>query len=554
MGDSHSLRGRTLRAGLMPATLAAIAALVFLPLGVVFFSGLGGLTSSPLSTLSDVCSRPLYRDIFFFTVKQAVASVAVTLALGMPGAYLFSRYSFRGRDQLMALSTLPFVMPSVLVVLGFVICFGNTGLLNSALSALFGIEGVPVRILYSWRAIVLAHAFYNVPLVYRFVSASWSHIDEGMVEAARSVGASGRRVFLDIELPFLRHAVISSAMLTFLYSFTSFAIILALGGPQYATVEVTIYTLSSMAGSYAVSSALAIVQLAFLSLVVLCYVRIPSPRGGRGTRAAIPFGSLQPVRRAVCYGYGAFMALFLFGPLLGIAYASVRQTAGGVVSLTLRWFSELVHPPAIGLLGTTPLGAVATSVGIAILATAVSVGAGTALSYLMRSSRHARPLLGVLTTAPLCVSTVTLALGYLVLGRELSFDLSLAGLVIIHALISLPFSVRAVSGALARLEGTLVEAALGVGASRLRAFVDIDLPLIRGGLLVAAVFSFALSLGELAAASLLSGGRYVTIPLYIYRYIGAYRIGPAAAMGVVLMAVSAAGFLVIQRSGALFRG
>jgi thiamine transport system permease protein len=123
-------------------------------------------------------------------------------------------------------------------------------------------------------------------------------------------------------------------------------------------------------------------------------------------------------------------------------------------------------------------------------------------------------------------------------------------IVLIHAIISVPFSVRTLSSSLAAIDTRLVEAAQGVGASRLRAFFSIEVPLLKGGLIAASVFSFAISLGELAAAFMLYGGRYTTIPIYIYRYIGGYRFGSAAAMGVVLMVVSAISFYIIDRMGA----
>ncbi len=554
MGSVNPVSGRRGLAPLaLPFAVLAGALAVMLPLALVLLSGVGGLSGSPLSLFQKVFSTALYREIFAFSIVQAAGSMILTLVLGLPGAYVFARYDFRWKDKAMALATLPFVLPSVLVVLGFVIFFGNTGALNTAISRAFGIDGVALPVLYSWRAIVLAHAFYNVPLVFRLVSGSWARIDERMVEAAKSVGASSWRIFRDIELPFLRHSILSASLLTYIYSFTSFAVILALGGPRYATVEVTIYTLSRMSGSYGLSSALALLQLAFLSVVVWFYVRVPVVRGGHGTRSQRRLSSLPRRHRALIAGYVCAMAVFFFGPMAGIVHTALRQTQGGTVSYTLRWFYELVAPSSKGLAGTTPLSSIATSVAIGLAAMALSVAAGLAMAYLLRSSRRSQRLLGVMTMVPLGVSTVTLALGYLIVGSALGVDVSLIGIVIIHALISFPFSVRSIYGALSQLDASLVEASLGMGAGRMRTFLHIDLPLIKGGITAAAVFSFALSLGELAASYMLYGGTYVTIPIYIYRYIGGYQFGSAAAMGTVLMVVSATAFLLIEKAGSVFR-
>jgi thiamine transport system permease protein len=151
--------------------------------------------------------------------------------------------------------------------------------------------------------------------------------------------------------------------------------------------------------------------------------------------------------------------------------------------------------------------------------------------------------------APLCISTITLSLGYILIGNRLPIDIALFAIILIHSVISFPLSFRAISNSLSKVDRSLIEAAQNLGASRIRAFLTIDLPLIKGGLIAACAFSFAISLGELAAAYMLYGGRYTTIPIHIYRFIGGYRFGPAAALGVVLMVVSTVGFLLIERAG-----
>ena len=130
---------------------------------------------------------------------------------------------------------------------------------------LFHLDDPPLRILYSLRGIVLAHAFYNFPLVVRLVSTIWSSIDPRIEDAARSLGAKEFRVFWYITLPMILPGIIASLALTFIFSFMSFAVVLVLGGVKYATIEVNIYTLMTVILDYKMGSALAIVQSLFSS-------------------------------------------------------------------------------------------------------------------------------------------------------------------------------------------------------------------------------------------------------------------------------------------------
>ena len=160
-------------------------------------------------------------------------------------------------------------------------------MLNRALMMIFGMENPPLRILYSVKAIVLAHAFYNFPLVVRLVSAVWSSIDPRIEDAARSLGAREHRVFWHVTLPMLFPGILASLALTFIFSFMSFAVVLVLGGVKYATIEVNIYTLMTVLLDYKMGSALAIVQSLFSLSFMFFYAKVlelgaANGKGGSG--------------------------------------------------------------------------------------------------------------------------------------------------------------------------------------------------------------------------------------------------------------------------------
>ena len=132
----------------------------YFPLGSVLAGGLTDRSGRlSLGILTSLLRDPYYLRIIGFTIWQAILSTLLSVLMGLPGAYLLARYDFRGKRLIQALTTVPFVLPSIIVVLGFVRFFGNNGILNRFLMALFGLAEPPLRILYSLQAILLAHAF-----------------------------------------------------------------------------------------------------------------------------------------------------------------------------------------------------------------------------------------------------------------------------------------------------------------------------------------------------------------------------------------------------------
>ena len=213
-----------------------------------------------------------YLGRIWFTIWQAAFSTFLTLVLGLPVAYLFARHEFPGKSLLKALTTLPFIMPTIVVAMGFVALLGSGGLVNTGLSGVFGDNAPQVRIANTLTIIFLAHAFYNYAIVVRIVSALWANLDPALEETAAVLGAGRFRVFYHVTLPLLLPAIASSALLAFAFSFTSFGVVLILGGSQFATLEVSIYELTAKLFRLPLAGALS---------VVTARLHVPVPRSLR---------------------------------------------------------------------------------------------------------------------------------------------------------------------------------------------------------------------------------------------------------------------------------
>jgi len=501
--------------------------------------------------------------LFGFTAYQAGLSTVASVALGLPGAYLLARYEFPGRRTVRSLTIVPFVLPGIMVAVGFLAMFGTTGVLNDVLGAL-GLGSV--ELVFTLEIIVLAHAFYNAPLVTRLVTAAWESVDARGVETARTLGASPLRAFRDVVASQLLPSLLTAALLTFIFTFMSFPIVLALGGLQLATVEVWLFSrVRDLA--LAEAAALGTVETAVTLALTYLYLRYEASQltnreaGATLERRPLFAGrtTLADPRRLALLAYAALVAVVFVGPLASLVVESVTAPDG---SFTTAYWAFLASQQASTAAGTTrPLPAVLNSLlfGAGTLLLAVPMGVVVAVLG-TRGGRGSRAAEAALS-APLAVSGVVVGVGLL---QTLVFGTVLFGarivvvgpvaIVAAHAVAAYPFVTRNVGPALGSLDPRVRDAARVLGASRARALVDVELPLVAPAVLAGAAFAFAISVGEFDSTVLLAQGvDSTTMPVALERFIGTRslgpNLGPATAMGTVLLAVTATSFVVIDRLG-----
>ncbi len=513
----------------------------FYPLAKIFWVSLTWEGEAGLAALAARLLSPPTLRVIAFTCGQAFLSTALTLLLGLPGAYVFARYDFPGKGWLNALTTVPFVLPTVVVATAFTAVLGP----KSPLNTLLGEWGMSLDLRYTLGAILLAHVFYNYTLVLRMVGGFWANLDPTLEQAARTLGASPWRAFREVTLPLLLPALGAAGMLVFIFCFTSFGVILILGGPRFATLEVEIYRQTVNFANLPVAAGLSLLQIFFTLALTATYTRLQSglarpldlrPAWATQRRPRRP-------REIAFVSANVALALLLLGaPLFTLA---ARSFAGG-----LHYYAALFENPRGSIFYVPPVDAVGNSLkfALATLGLALTLGLLTSLA-LYRQKRGW--LLDTLFMLPLGTSAVTLGLGYLIsLGRP-PFNLrgTPALIIFAHTLVALPFVVRSLLPALQAIRPSLREAAATLGAPPVRVFVEVDLPIIWRALAVGGVFAFTVSMGEFGATSMIARPEMPTIPIAIYRFLsqpGALNYGQALAMSTLLMAVCAASFVALE--------
>jgi thiamine transport system permease protein len=536
----------------------------FYPLGTILTVSLRRSQEGLLSPFVDALRSPITWHTLGFTLWQAILSTLLTLALGLPGAYLFAHFNFRGKGLLQALTGIPFLMPTLVVATAFNALLGPNGWINIGLMQLLKLTSPPIQFTNTLGAILIAHVFYNTTIILRTVGDFWSHLDPRLGQAARMLGANRWQAIRWVTLPLLTPAIAAAALLVFIFDFTSFGVILILGGPHFSTLEVEIYYQTISLFNLPMAAVLSLLQLACTLGLTIVYTRIIR-------RLSIPISLKSQVvtqkrlnnpksRLAAGVIITILMALLIL-PLAALAFRSVtrltptREEQGiASPSLTLDYYRQLNTNSNESIFFAPPTTAIGVSLGYAAATMVLSLllGFPAALALSRDQTSTISHGLDAILMLPLGTSAVTLGLGFIVALDKPPLDLRSSWLLVplAHTLVAFPFVVRNLTPALRSIRPRFRQAARMLGASPGEVIRFIDIPLIGRSIFVAATFAFTISLGEFGATSLIARPQYPTIPLAIYGLItrpGELNYGQALALSTILMLVAGAGMMIINR-------
>lgn len=452
-----------------------------------------------------------------FTLVQAAVSALVSVALAVPLARALARRRFPGRAALITALGAPFLLPSIVAVLGLLAVFGRSGLLNDLLRG----AGLPDLSIYGFHGVILAHVFFNLPLATRMILQGWNAIPAERFRLAASLGFSPRDMARHLEVPMLRAIVPGALLAIFLICLTSFAVALILGGgPRATTVELAIYQAIRFDFDLPRAALLALVQvgLCVAAVGLAARVVVPSQFGAGLDRPAVVI-SPPGWRVAADAGMIALAALFVLVPLAAVG---------------LRGLPGLWDLPA-------PVwAAAARSLGVALCATGLTLGLALSLAHLALAGGWRGRLAEVSAMLPMAASGLVLGTGqFLALFPVIApARLALPVLVLVNAALALPFVFRILLPALrdcAATQGRLADT-LGIrGLARLR---FVTLPRLRRPLGFATGLTAALSMGDLGAITLFATAGSETLPLQVWRLMGSYRTADAEAAALLLVALS----------------
>lgn len=480
----------------------------------------------------------LARQALWNSLVQGSVSAALAALWGYPVGIFLGRSQFRWARTLRSLLLLPFILPSLVMVFGVVGLFGPQGLLGKLLPGTVMLSaGLP--------GIVLVNVLFNAPVVALYTAGTVESVPAHLEEAASVLGATPFAIYRTV---WGRPSALGGAlggMLTFLFSFLSFAPPLLLGGPSYYTAEDWIYALDKFVGfsGPALASGLAVWTMLLLAGPLVAYMMLIRGTSllGRGR------GSLSPVRKSRPMGLGGYLlALATLGLVLleTLLLASVILLSFGLShgAPTTSYWAELFSSHVTAVLQVSTAQAAFNTVFFAVIATAIVFAT---ILFLQIFSPRASLRLEGLSFLPLLLSPVILAFGLtLAWGGTVGSPSTVWILIVVsQASLALPFALQGLSVAFRAHPPSLAEAASVLGATRFRIFSDVRLPLARTGVWTALLFTLAIGLGEFASTNFLYVHAFTTLVVEMYALQGVRLFGPGFAIGGLLVFMSLIVFL-----------
>jgi len=518
-------------AGLIGLAVAIFAVILNLQIG----------SSGAASGLSGIS------HVLLFTLMQAGLSTALALALGIGLAWALShRRRFPGSGLLIALLSTSMVLPTIVVVLGLITVLGRNGWLNQLGDvAGLGIGGA----IYGLAGIVIAHVYMNGPFIARGLLQRLEAIPVEHLKLGRSLGLSSWQRFRLIEWPAVAGSVPGFAAIVFLLCFTSFAIVLILGGsPKFNTLEVSIYEAIKLEFDLARAIQLALVQLAVCGALVMLAAGYRAQDGAISSPAARPqWPESQISARLQGLLIGLFAAFFL-SPLLAVVLDGLAADLGALLS-------DPVFHRALGasLMVATISTVVTLTLALALALAKRDLGAALRMPQ-NRLSWFLGWLLSLSATLYMAVPALVMGLGFFLIARSLTGDTTaVAPLAVITAnvLIALPFAVAVLAPAAAKAAQRFDRPAMSLHLKGWNRWRIVEWPLMRAELGFATALSFCFSFGDLGVIALFGSRDFSTLPWLLYQKMGSYRTTEAAGIALVLFVMVLAVFVIVPK---LFKG
>ena len=454
------------------------------------------------------------------TALQAGLTTMLSLTVGMALAWALNRLRFPGRDLVVGLFASAIVTPGMVVAFGLLAIWGRNGWINRLSEALLGFPlGNPA---FGLSGILLAHVILDGAFAARILLARLDSIPVTRLKTGQSLALTAWQRFSILDWPAMRGTLPGLAAIIFLLAFTSFPIVLLLGGgPANQTLEVAIYAAVRQDFDLAGAVRLALTQIAVCSVVILVAAALAPVPTSFGASDA-PFWRDRPFARLAQV---LVLLVCIVAFVLPLASVLVDGFAGGMGSL--------VAQPAFWQAAASSL-AIGAASAVMTLTLALTLAVGRAAT----SSSILRTILGMPAFAYLAVPAVVLSLGFFLLVRALGTAPSLAApyvVVLANSLLALPFAMATLGPPLEAIVRTRSKLIRTLGLSGWRQFITVEYPLLGRDIGVMLALAFCFSLGDLGVIALFGTQDFQTLPLMMFRALGSYRSNDAAAIAAILL-------------------
>ncbi len=475
----------------------------------------------------------LYKNIF-----QAFVSAFLSVLLAIPGGYIFSKYKFKFKKTLYSLFIIPFILPTIIVILSVITSFGKNGFITNILN----LKG---NYVYSFFGIIFAHIFFNLPYALRSIADGFSSIDDRYYMISSNLGVNNLKSFLKITIPLLIPSIISSFIVIFILCFMSFGIILVFGGIQYPTLEYMIY--KEMASlKYVRASFYAFIQLIFSILFIFINSKMFLKKSINKNRTIIKkqikLKNANILHKILFFIYLFFIIVLILVPILTLFLKSLNISPNNYSNISLKYFINLFQSQYLKILKTNIFKITITSIIISISSGLLTF----IITFLIAKGVKYRKNIQWMILIPMGISLVTLSLGFKILYlnnvymyfRSYINLFSIILIILAQSFISFPIIYRLVQNTIDNYHSNYSDSGRILGLNKKQILFKIELPIMLEGLKNAFFYSVALSFADFTSVYTIGGGKIVTFPIAIYRLLPRHGFNQAIALSIIYIFIT----------------
>ncbi len=513
------------------AALAIVFVLLINPLGNILAASFidrkdGSFT---LANYGRILGLSFYRTAFVNSVMIGFGGMVGALVLGIPLAYLTSRFHIKGRSFIATLAVLALVSPPFIGAYSWIMMLGANGWLRHMLTAV----GINLPSVFGIFGILLVFTLKFYPFVFLLTASALSSVNRSLEDAGENLGCGPYRRFFKITLPLVFPAVSSGALLAFVLSIADFGTPQIIGG-EFRVLSTEAYNLftSEIGGNPGLASTVSIILISVSMVFVILQRQAVNRRNFAGNLINKPEvktlrGGRSLVAHVICYGIVFASSI----PSIAVIVMSFRKTRGPVFhpGFSLNSYERIIRDvPDV----------ITNSFFFSISAVAMIVTLGTLVGYVLaRRQSFLSGSLDSLLMVPYVVPGVVLGIGFIVAFNTGALAMTGTGLIIVLVIFirRLPYAVRSSASILKQISNSVEEAAISLGASPARAFIKITLPLMIPGIVAGAMMAFVTAINELSSSIILYVGGTMTMPVRIYLSVLDGEFGTAAALSTILL-------------------
>lgn len=485
-------------------------------------------TGFTMKAFTKFFSKKYYYSTILNSFKVSAAVMAISLLLGIPFSYFFSFYRLKGRKVLFVLALLCTMSAPFIGAYSWIMLLGRSGAITKLL------EGVGIKIgsIYGFGGILLVQSLKLFPLVVIYMNGAFQDIDNSLLEASANLGCTGLKRFFKVIMGLTMPTILAAALIVFMRAFADFGTP-ALIGEGYKTFPVLIYDsfLSEVGADYNFASAVSVLAIILTAVVFLVQKFATS-------RFKFTINSLHPIQKKEARGVkGFFMHAYCYLliavallPQFYIIFDSFRDYKGQVAQDT---YSLSNYQNAIRkLLGRS----IKNTLVISILALVVIVIIAVIIAYLVvRRPSGMSHTVDTISMLPYIMPGAVIGIALIIAFNTKYFSLTgtMAIMVIALAIRRMPYTSRSATATMMQIPISTEEAAISLGASKIKTFIKVTVPQMTSGIVSGAILSFVSIITEMSSGIFLYNNSTITLTLSTYNAITLGSYGTASAFATV---------------------